>query len=164
MIEYSVNTNRYRVPKNIELMVDYVVYGENDVKIHCLSHYFYDDDPERIEGSRYIRMHLGIELIVAANPQEVYAIKKGEQVRKTGHSDHDVFADMECRNRIGSIPNNSEIVITGLLKVIPFGIVVGKLATQSIRLFGIFAEDAYVIVNSNQLGGKDCLPLVYASL
>ena len=53
MVEYSVNSNRYRVPKNLELMVDYVVYGENSVKIHCLGNYFHDSNPERIDGSRF---------------------------------------------------------------------------------------------------------------
>ena len=99
---------------------------------------------------------------MAADSQKVYAIKKGEQVRRTGHHCHAVFSDMECENRIGIIPDHSEIVITDLFKVIPSGIV-GKLAIQSIRLFGLYSEEAYVIVNNNQRGGEDCLPFANAS-
>ena len=101
-----------------------------------------------------------IEFIVAANSHMVYVIKKGEQVWKTGHSCHDVFSNPECKNRIGLIPGNSEIVITSL-STLPCGTVVGKLASQTIHLLGLATKDVYVVVSDSLNRESGFLSLVY---
>ena len=107
-------------------------------------------------------MYFLLEFIVAADMQTVYAIKKGEEVWKTGNNHHSVFLDMECKKKIGTIPDNCEIVITNRWILNPLNVIVGKLATQTIRLFKLHADDAYVILNYNRKN-ETCLSLVYPS-